>query len=185
MVHKQQVFGIDNHYIQDEIVTPVACAFIWVHTFLASNGSHTLHKHLGYFNHNFKFRGLMFVTVSDSRHSWMMMFLLREWEIKSTKKIQDVVGIRTQDLLNASQTLLPVSHSNPWQRSRRQATWAALPRGLSQILTDSHSLRAGLNWNPGWTMQPLKAQSWHIVLLAVLIIITRLGLYIRWSKRYK
>ena len=40
---------------------------------------------------------------------------------------------RTQDLLNTSQTLLPL---DPWQRSRRQATKAALPRGLSRILTD-------------------------------------------------
>ena len=50
------------------------------------------------------FRGLMFLTVSDSRHSWW--FLLREWEINPREKIQDPAGIRTQDLLNTSQTLV-------------------------------------------------------------------------------
>ena len=47
------------------------------------------------------------------------------------EKIQDPAGIRTQDLLNTSQTLLPLSHLDP-------PGGAALPRGLSQILTDSH-----------------------------------------------
>ena len=51
-----------------------------------------------------------------------MMFALREREINPWKKIQDPAGIRTQDLLNTRQTLLPLSHSDPWQRSRRQAT---------------------------------------------------------------
>ena len=49
-----------------------------------------------------------------------------------------------------SQMLLPLSHLDPWQRSGRQATYlAALPRGLSQIPMDSHSLKAGLNWKFG------------------------------------
>ena len=34
--------------------------------------------------------------------------------------------------------------SDPWQRSGRQATYTSLPRGLSWIPTDSHSLRPGL-----------------------------------------
>ena len=41
---------------------------------------------------------------------------------KSMEKIQDPAGIRTQDLLNTSQMLLPLSHSDPWQTIRRQAT---------------------------------------------------------------
>ena len=61
------------------------------------------------------------------------------------EKIRDPAGIQTQDLLNTSPTLLSLSHSDPWQRSGTQATYVALSRGLSQIPTDSHSLRAGLN----------------------------------------
>ena len=72
------------------------------------------------------------------------MFLLREWEINPRKKIWDPAGIRTQDL-NNTQMLLPLSHLDHWQRSRRQATKAALPRSLGWIPTDSHSLKAGLN----------------------------------------
>ena len=42
---------------------------------------------------------------------------------KSTeRKFRDPAGIRTQDLLKTSQTLLPLSHSDPWHRSGRQAT---------------------------------------------------------------
>ena len=51
----------------------------------------------------------------------------------------ELATLWTHDLLNTSQTLLPLSHLNPWQRSRRQATWAAFPRGLSWIPIDSHS----------------------------------------------
>ena len=69
-------------------------------------------------------------------------FLLREWEINPPRNIQDPAGIQTQDL---SQTILPFTNLDPWQRSRRQAT---LTRGLSQIPTDSHSLRTGLNLEP-------------------------------------
>ena len=74
------------------------------------------------------------------KHSQLVMFLVREWEINPRKKIQDPAGIRTQDLLNTNQTLLPLSHLDPWQRSGRQATQAVLSRGLSWIPTDSHSL---------------------------------------------
>ena len=41
---------------------------------------------------------------------------------KSTEKIQDPAGIRTQDLLNTSQMLLPLNYLDPWQKSGRQAT---------------------------------------------------------------
>ena len=41
---------------------------------------------------------------------------------KSMKKIRDPAGIGTQDLLNTSQTLLPLSHLDHWQGSGRQAT---------------------------------------------------------------
>ena len=51
-----------------------------------------------------------------------MMFLLREREKDPQKKIWGPAGIQTQDLLNTSQTLLPLSHLDPWQRSGRQAT---------------------------------------------------------------
>ena len=50
------------------------------------------------------------------------MLLLREREINPHKKIRDPAGIRTQGLLNTSQTLLPLGHLDPWQRSGRQAT---------------------------------------------------------------
>ena len=52
-----------------------------------------------------------------------IMFI--DWESEKYihgKKIRDQAGIWTQDLLNTSQTLLPLSHSDPWQRSERQAT---------------------------------------------------------------
>ena len=52
----------------------------------------------------------------------MWCFLLRELEIYPRKKIWDPAEIWTQDLLNTRQTLLPLSHSNPWQKSGRQAT---------------------------------------------------------------
>ena len=46
------------------------------------------HDFKGIYSNNKKiFRGLMFLTVSDSRHSWTMMFLLREWEINPQKKL--------------------------------------------------------------------------------------------------
>ena len=53
------------------------------------------------------------------------------------EKIRD----STQDLLNTSLMLLSLSHLDPWQRS---GTQDALPRGLSRIPTDSHSMQ-------GWT----------------------------------
>ena len=42
--------------------------------------------------------------------------------INPREKIRDQAGIWTQDLLNASQTLLPLSHLDPRQRNGRQAT---------------------------------------------------------------
>ena len=42
---------------------------------------------------------------------------------KSMEKFWDPAGIRTQDLLNTSQMLLPLSHLDPWQRRVRQATY--------------------------------------------------------------
>ena len=68
-------------------------------------------------------------------------FVQGERYINPQKKIQDPAVISTQDLLNTSQTLLPLGHLDPWQRSIniRQPTQAALPRELSQISSDSHS----------------------------------------------
>ena len=48
---------------------------------------------------------------------------------KSTEKIQDPAGIRTQDLLNTSQTLLPLSHSTNRGRKRK------LPESTMQTIT--------------------------------------------------
>ena len=45
-----------------------------------------------------------------------MMIFVERVRNKSTEKIQDPAEIRTQDLLNTSQTLLPLSHLDPWQR---------------------------------------------------------------------
>ena len=44
------------------------------------------------------------------------IFLVTEWEINSPKKIRDPARLRTQDLLNTSQTVLPLSQLDPWQR---------------------------------------------------------------------
>ena len=47
-----------------------------------------------------------------------MMFLLREREINPCEKFQDPAGIQTQDLLNTSQMLLPLSHlAEEWKTS--------------------------------------------------------------------
>ena len=35
------------------------------------------------------------------------------------EKIRDLAGIRTQDLLNTSQTLLPLSHLDSWAEERK------------------------------------------------------------------
>ena len=40
---------------------------------------------------------------------------------KSTGKMWDPAGIRTQDLLNITQTLLPLSHLDPWQTVLRES----------------------------------------------------------------
>ena len=55
------------------------------------------------------------LIANGSTRSWMM-FLVREWEINPQKKIRDPAGIWTQDLLNTSQTLLPLSHLDPLGR---------------------------------------------------------------------
>ena len=49
------------------------------------------------------------------------------------EEFQDPAGIQNQDLLNTSQTLLSLSHLDPWAENWRQATYAALPSGFSQI----------------------------------------------------
>ena len=49
-----------------------------------------------------------------------MMSFAERVRNKSTGK--DLAGIQTQDLLNTSQTLLPLSHLDPWKRSGRQAS---------------------------------------------------------------
>ena len=51
-----------------------------------------------------------------------LMLLLSEWEVNPRKKILDPGVIWTKDLLNTSQTCLPLGHLDPWQRSRRQST---------------------------------------------------------------
>ena len=70
-----------------------------------------------------------------------MMSLLRECELNPQEK--QSAGIQTQDFLNNSQTLLPLSHLDPWQRNGTHASCMN-----SQIPTDSHSLKAALNGNP-------------------------------------
>ena len=37
------------------------------------------------------------------------------------RKMRDLAGIQTKDLLNTSQTLVPLSHLDPCQRSRKHA----------------------------------------------------------------
>ena len=56
------------------------------------------------------------------------------WRVrsKSMKKIWDPVGIRNQDLLNAIQTLLPLSHLDP----------CAPGRGAEDKLHKQHCLEA-------------------------------------------
>ena len=47
----------------------------------------------------------LLVTTVSAHKCW-----IGEWEINQRKKIQDPAGIWTQNLLNTSQTLLPLSH---------------------------------------------------------------------------
>ena len=50
----------------------------------------------------------------------------------------------TKDLLNTSQTFLPLSHLDPWKEWKTSHNIiSTLPRDLSQVPTDSHSHRAG------------------------------------------
>ena len=70
-----------------------------------------------------------FTTTTSSpythtQYTWTMMFSLREWEINSwQKKFWDPAGIWTQDFLNTSEMLLPLSHLDPSGRGvKRQAT---------------------------------------------------------------
>ena len=66
---------------------------------------------------------LMWAREAGRRSCWNVCItqdaraLIHPWN-----KIRDPAGIRTQDLLNTSHTLLPLSHFGPWQRSGRQAT---------------------------------------------------------------
>ena len=68
----------------------------------------------------------------------LMLFIAKRASKKNPpKEFQDPAGIRTQELLNSSQTLLALSHLDSWQKSGRQATQAALPRSLRWTPTDS------------------------------------------------
>ena len=62
------------------------------------------------------------VHQSRKREKDYDVFAEREREINPCEKFRDPAGIRTQDLLNTSQTLLPLSHLDPWEKSGRQAT---------------------------------------------------------------
>ena len=100
--------------------------------------------------------------------AWILIFLLREWE-----------GTNSTIQLGPSEqysNILLLNHLHPWQRSRRQATYTALPRGLSQIPTHYHS-ELGLNWNTGSTSQHLKdpVMTLSDILLAVLVTIAKAG----------
>ena len=65
--------------------------------------------------------GCMCVSVGVCVRTCMCVCakLLQRERNKSRKKFQGPAGNRTQDLLNASQALLPLSHWCPWQRSGR------------------------------------------------------------------
>ena len=71
----------------------------------------------------------------------MPTFIDVPWTYTSLRQNPGSSWDSTQDLLNTSLMLLSLSHLDPWQRSGRQD---ALPRGLSRIPTDSHSMQ-------GWT----------------------------------
>ena len=69
---------------------------------------------------------------------------MREREIESIEKCLGQAGIRTQDLPDTSQMLLPLSHWAHGRGAAHKLHIAALCGGLSQIPTDSLSLG-------GWT----------------------------------
>ena len=58
--------------------------------------------------------------------------LLRERELSPRKKFWGSAGNQTQDLLNASQALLPLSHWCLWQRSGRSG-WRSLAYGVAGL----------------------------------------------------
>ena len=79
-----------------------------------------------------------------------LMNIIERVRNKSIEKVPGPAGIQTQDLLNTSQTLLtlieplgPLGRGAEDKLHRHHCPEA----GLSQISTDSHSLRAGLKCN--------------------------------------
>ena len=80
------------------------------------------------------------------------LFFAERVRNKSTEKIRDLAGIRTQDLLNTSQTLLQLSHLDPWQDAEdklhkqhwleESAEWNA----LRDCSPDEQSRSAFQNW---------------------------------------
>ena len=93
------------------------------------------------------------------------MFLW-EWEINPQKNIQDPAGIWTKTLwilVRNSYHFKPLGF--PAEEQKTSYISSIAYRTLSQTPNDSHYFR--LKWNFGWALQPLKAQSWHILLQAV------------------
>ena len=83
----------------------------------------------------------------------LLKCIIRVTTIKQWNALPSLILGRGDSNLNTSQTLILLIHLVPWQRSQRQA---ALPRSLSRIPTDSHSLGAGLglNCDTDWTLEP-------------------------------
>ena len=73
----------------------------------------------------------------------LLKCIIRVTTNKQWNALPSLILGRGDSNLNTSQTLILLIHLVPWQRSQRQA---ALPRSLSRIPTDSHSLGAGWDW---------------------------------------
>ena len=89
----------------------------------------------------------------------LLMFLPKEWENKSTEKNTGSSWDSNTRPSEYSSDALTIKPLGPLAEKRKTSYIKSMPRGLSQIPTDSHFLRAGLNWNPGSTLKPLKSQS--------------------------
>ena len=91
-----------------------------------------------------QFSIVQFKLFSPIRQTFMYVKVIAEREInKSRIKFRGPAGNRTQDLLNASQALLPLSHWCPWQRSGRYIIYRPQPNPADSLSLGGDPLRTG------------------------------------------